>query len=62
MQKWEYIVLSYIIMGRYMTNGRERPEFKGKSEGWIFNELGNEGWELVLQDKDKNWHFKRPKS
>jgi hypothetical protein len=53
MQKWEYLVLSYLILGKYMVNGMEKPAFKNMGTATILNELGIEGWELVLQDKDK---------
>jgi hypothetical protein len=62
MQKWEYLVLSYLILGKYMVNGMEKLAFKNMGTATVLNELGKEGWELVLQDKDKEWIFKRPKS
>ena len=50
MQKWEYRVVGW----DEIENAARREE--------LFNQLGQEGWELVLVTDDYAYVFKRPKS
>jgi hypothetical protein len=62
MQKWEYLIVSYIARGNYTVNGFEEPALRGKKTYALLNELGEKGWELIYMEKNNEWIFKRPKA
>jgi len=57
-ERWEYLAYS----GYYMTGEGMTPNSCGGAPGPIdevLNNLGNEGWELVLQDSEGRYIFKK---
>jgi uncharacterized protein with GYD domain len=62
MQKWEYLLVEYVLLGNYLVNGMETPALKKMPTYMLLNELGEEGWELIQQDNKQVWLFKRPKT
>jgi hypothetical protein len=62
MQKWEYLFVRSINGTTWKFNGIEKPDLFHKILHEVFSQLGEEGWELIYQENDNDWAFKRPKS
>lgn len=60
MKKWEYLIVTHRA-DVHVAESSAGVIAKASLPIKLFEQLGNEGWELVMQANDHAFYFKRPK-